>query len=285
MSYIIHGATGAQGAPLHALLLASNRTALAAVRDPASAQGKPHVTVDNDSVESLIAAYSDADGVFVHLPQTSEPVRLHYANNIADAIAAARPKRVVISTSGAIIDQPGSALQAPGDSAIATLLRRVGDSGVSHAVIAPRLYLENLLLPMVMEPVQSKGVLPYPLRADFSASWSSHLDVAVVAERLLTDHDVTGIIGIGQLPGMTGPELAQAFSEHFGREIRFEALSPETFGALLEPLIGPAAVNIAGFYTALSHEPDNVIASNTSAQKQLGLSPRSVGQWLADMLI
>lgn len=95
MSYIIHGATGAQGAPLHALLLASNRTALAAVRDPAGAQGKPYVTVDNDSVESLIAAYSDADGVFVHLPQTSEPVRLQYANNIADAIAAARPKRVV----------------------------------------------------------------------------------------------------------------------------------------------------------------------------------------------
>ncbi|KQN07142.1 hydroxylase [Sphingobium sp. Leaf26] len=283
MSYIIHGATGAQGAPLQALLLASNRSAFAAVRDPANAQGKPYVTVDNDSVESLIAAYSNADGVFVHLPQTSEPGRLQQANNIADAIAAARPKRVVISTSGAIVDQPASPLQAPGDSAIATLLRRVGDSGVSHAVIAPRFYLENLLLPMVMGPVQSKGVLPYPLRADFSASWSSHLDVAVLAERLLTDHDATGIVGIGQLPGMTGPELAQAFSEHFGREIRFEALSPETFGTLLEPLIGPAAANIAGFYTALAHAPDNVIASDSSAQNQLGLAPRSVGQWLTDM--
>ena len=96
---------------------------------------------------------------------------------------------------------------------------------------------------------------------------------------------MTGIVGIGQLPGMTGPELAQAFSEHFGREIRFEALSPETFGTLLEPLIGPAAMNITGFYTALSNIPDNVIASDTSAQKQLGLSPRSVGQWLADVRI
>lgn len=283
MSYIIHGSTGAQGAPLYELLLASNRTALAAVRDPASAQGKSYVAADSESVESLIAAYVGADGIFVHLPQKSEAVRLRYANNIADAIAAARPARVVISTSGAIVDRPTSPLQVNEDSAIATLLRRVGESGVSHAVIAPRLYLENLLLPMVMGPVQSDGVLPYPLRADFSVSWSSHLDVAVLAERLLTDHDVTGIVGIGQLPGMTGPELADAFSEHLGREIRFEALSPEAFGVLLEPLIGPAAVNIARFYTALSNEPDNTILYETSAQHQLGLPPRSVGQWLADM--
>lgn len=50
MSYIIHGATGAQGAPLLALLLAANRAALAAVRDPGSAQGKPVIQVDNGSV-------------------------------------------------------------------------------------------------------------------------------------------------------------------------------------------------------------------------------------------
>jgi hypothetical protein len=283
MSYVIHGASGAQGAPLHALLLASNRTAFAAVRDPASTNGVPVIRADNDSVESLIAAYEDAAGVFVHLPQTSEPVRLKQANNIADAIAAAKPKRVVISTSGAIVDQPGSALQASDYSAIATLMQRVADSGVSHAVIAPRLYLENLLLPMVVGPVRSEGILPYPLRADFSASWSSHLDVAVVAERLLTDHSVTGVVGVGQLPGLTGPELAVAFSEHLGRDVRFEALLPERFGTLLEPLIGPAAASIAGFYEALSHAPDNVIATDTSAQRQLGLEPRTVGQWLADM--
>lgn len=283
MSYVIHGATGAQGAPLHALLRASNQTALAAVRDPANANGMPAIWVDNDSMESLIAAYGDADGVFVHLPQTAEPVRLQQAINIVEAIAAAKPKRVVISTSGAIVDQPDSALQATCDSAIGTLLRGVADSGVSHAVIAPRLYLENLLLPMVVGPVQSEGLLPYPLRVDFSASWSSHLDVAVVAERLLTDHSVIGVVGVGQLPGLTGPDLARAFSQYLGRNVRFEALSPERFGTLLEPLIGPAAANIAGFYEALSHAPDNVIASDTSAQHQLGLSPRTVGQWLADM--
>ncbi|WP_200928315.1 hypothetical protein [Sphingobium sp. Leaf26] len=111
----------------------------------------------------------------MHLPQAAEHIRLQQANNIADAIAAAKPKRVVISTSGVIVDQPESALQASGDSAIGTLLRRVCESGVSHAVIAPRLYLENLLLPTVLAFVLSAGMLPYPVRDDFPASWSSHL--------------------------------------------------------------------------------------------------------------
>ena len=39
-----------------------------------------------------------------------------------------------------------------------------------------------------------------------------------------------------------GPELALAFSEHFNREIRSEALPPATFRDLLEPLIGSAAL-------------------------------------------
>jgi hypothetical protein len=283
MSYIIHGATGAQGGPVHKLLIEAGLDALGAVREPANVAGMPAIAVDNGSVDSLVAAYTGADGVFIHLPQTAETLRLQQANAIADAIAIARPKRVVISTSGAVVDQPGSALQAPAEGALATLLRRVAESGVSHAVLAPRLYLENLLLPMVINRVRSESVLPYPLRADFAVSWSSHLDVAVAARRLFTDHAVTGVVGIGYLPGVTGDELAEAFSAHLGRDIRFEALATEAFGQQLEPLIGPAAAVIAGFYAALSQAPDYVIAADTSAQERLGLAPRGIGQWLSDM--
>lgn len=37
-------------------------------------------------------------------------------------------------------------------------------------MIAPTLYLENLLLPHVIESVRERGVLPYPIRADFDIS-------------------------------------------------------------------------------------------------------------------
>ena len=284
MAYIIHGATGAQGGPLYARLLAAGKNAVAAVRETRKAGGKPTIAVDNASVESLTNAYRDADGVFVHLPQAPEPIRLQYAQNIVEAVRSAGPKRVVISTSGMIVDQPGTPLQAPDDSAIMVLIRGVRDSGISHAIVAPRLYLENLLLPMVFEPVKAEGVLRYPVRRDFPVSWSSHLDVAEVAEWLLTDMSTTGVVGVGQLPGLKGADLATGFSEQFGRAVTFEALTPEQFGDLITPLFGPAAAGVVGLYQALAQAPDNLIAQDTSAQRLLGITPRSVSQWLAEIL-
>lgn len=283
MSYIIHGATGAQGGPLFDLLLSKGKSALAAVRDPAKSGGKPSITVDNSSVDSLISAYTGADGIFFHLPQAPEPLRIEYVSNFLQAIKAAKPKRVVISTSGAVIDQPGSPVQVPEDSAMGMLVRGIRDSTISYAIVAPRLYLENLLLPMVIGGVKQDGVLLYPIRADLSVSWSSHLDIAVVAERLLDDHTVTGIVGVGHLPGLKGPALADGFSARFDRPVQFEAQSPEDFRKLLEPMFGPAAAYVAAFYQALSTLDENVIAEETSAQRLLGIVPRSVAQWLADV--
>jgi uncharacterized protein YbjT (DUF2867 family) len=285
MSYVIHGASGAQGGPLYQRLLASGKEAVAAVRDPAGFAGKPAVALDNGSVASLVAAYRDADGVFVHLPQVGEPGRVQHATNIAEAIKLAKPKRVVISTNGAVVDQPGTALQAAAESAIIVLLDGVKASGVSHAVIAPRLYLENLLLPMVIQPAMAEGVLRYPLQAGFPVSWCSHLDVADVAERLLQDMSVTGVVGVGQLPGLKGADLAAGFAEHLGRTVGFETVTPQAFGKSIEPIVGPAAAaGVADFYQALLQASANVIAEGTSAQRLLGITPRSVRQWLAESL-
>ena len=283
MSFIIHGATGAQGGPLFDLLLSKGEAVLAAVRDPAKSDGKPCIAVDNSSLDSLISAYNGSDGVFFHLPQAPEPVRVEYALNFLEAIKKAKPKRVVLSTSGAVIDQPGSSVQVSEDSAMGMLVSGISDSKISYAVVAPRLYLENLLLPMVVGGVNQDGVLLYPIRADLPVSWSSHLDIAEVAERLLADHTVTGIVGVGHLPGMNGAALADGFSARFNRPVQFEAQSPEEFRKLLEPMFGPAAANVAAFYQALSKLDKNVIVEETSAQRLLGLSPRSVEKWLDDV--
>lgn len=283
MSFIIHGATGAQGGPLFNLLLSRGETVLAAVRDPARSEGKPCITVDNSSPDSLIAAYKDADGIFFHLPQAPEPVRIDYARNFLEAIRIAKPRRVVVSTSGAVIDQPGSSVQVPEDSAMGILVRGIRDSNISCAIVAPRLYLENLLLPMVVDGVKNDGVLLYPIRPDLPVSWSSHLDIAEVAVGLLADHTVTGIVGVGHLPGMKGAALAEGFSARFNRPVQFEAQSPDEFRTLLEPMFGPAAANVAAFYQALSKLDENVIVEETSAQRLLGLVPRSVEKWLDDV--
>ncbi|HHG5368192.1 TPA: SDR family oxidoreductase [Pseudomonas aeruginosa] len=283
MTYIIHGATGAQGAPLLKRLTEAGKHALAGVRSTEKVT-VPAVHINNASVESLVAAYRDADGVFVHLPQVAEAQRAAYARNIVKAIETARPGRVVVSTSGIIVDAPGSPLQAPANSAVALLVDGVLNSGVSAAVIAPRLYLENLLLPMVFDVVRAEGVLRYPVRADFPVSWSSHLDVAQVAERLLDDHAVTGIVGVGQLPGLVGADLAAGMARHLGCPVTFESVQPQSFGKLLEPMLGPAAAAVVAQYEGLWQTSANTIEPDTSAQQLLGITPRTVQQWLADTL-
>lgn len=285
MSFVIHGATGAQGGPLFARLLKGGKPAVAAVRNISAAQGRPAVAIDNASAESLAAAYQGAEGVFVHLPVTAEADRLEHARNIARAIGMARPKRVVISTSGWVVDEPQSPLQNPSESAITTLIRETERTGVSMAVVAPRLFFENLLNPLVLEPAKSEGVLRYPLRADFAVSWSSHIDVAEVVERLLGDDSVIGLVGVGQSPGITGNDLAKSFGEFFGRPVSYSPLTPEAFGEMISPMLGAAAAaGVVAGYQAQARAFANAIAPATSAQQRLALSPRSAGQWLAEMM-
>ncbi|MFH8293675.1 SDR family oxidoreductase [Streptomyces sp. NPDC018059] len=272
---MIHGATGAQGAPVVAALAAMGKPVTAVTRNPdAVVNGADVLAAGYDSVDELTRAYRSAEGVFVHLPVVSEADRQTYARNILSAVREARPGRVVFSTSGAPVD--------PTDGgAAAVLVRGLADSGVSHAVIEPTLYLENLLMPYVLDAVRKRGALPYPIRGDFPVSWASHLDIADVALALFDRPEVTGVVSVGQYPALTGPELAEAFGAHFGTNVVFEPITPEQFRTSVLPLIGEGpAADVAAAYEAMSALPDRSIAPENSAQKLLGATPRTVGEWL-----
>ncbi|WP_327587961.1 NmrA family NAD(P)-binding protein [Nonomuraea sp. NBC_00507] len=278
MTYVIHGATGAQGAPVVAALAAAGKSVTALTRNPdAVVDGARVVAAGYSSTEELTEAYRSADGVFVHLPVVSEEDRQTYARNIVAAVREARPARVVFSTSGYPIDPTG-------DDAVSALVRDLADSGASHAVIAAELYLENLLMPYVIDTVREQGALPYPIRADFPVSWASHLDIADVAVALFERPDVTGVVSVGQDPAITGPDLAEAFGAHFGKNVVFEQITTEQFRTSVAPLIGEGpAADVAGAYAAMSTLPDRSITPENSAQKLLGVTPRTTGQWLIDI--
>lgn len=167
---------------------------------------------------------------------------------------------------------------------MSALVREVEKTGISTAVIAPRLFQENLLLPIIIEPVKEENTLRYPLRPDCAVSWCSHLDIADVAAGLFADTSVTGIVGVGQLPAVTGNDLAAAFSAHLGRKVVFEALQPEECGNMLAPFIGEEAVaGVAAAYKAKAQTTDAAIDNETSAQRLLGTTPRTVEQWLHEI--
>lgn len=278
MTQIVHGATGAQGSPVLSALLSAGRDATAAVRDISKVPG-PAIPIDITSVESLAVAYTGAKSVFVHLPLGSPDQQSTYARVIAEAVAQTRPSRVVFSTSGYPTTLPDGTLTAHG-----TLQEALKTSGVSYAVIAPKIFLENLLLPVTLGPAQEEGILRYPIRDDYAVSWISHLDMADIAVRLLTDHSVTGIVTAGALPALRGQSLAQGFAHYLGTSVTFEGQEPENYGKQIIPLFGADASRpVIDSYHARWTMPDEVIDEQRSAQKLLGITPRTVVQWLRDI--
>lgn len=278
MTYVIHGATGAQGAPVVSVLTAAGKPVVALTRNAdAVVPGARVMTAAYSSVQELTDAYRGAEGVFVHLPVGMEEDRRTYARNIVAAVRAARPARVVFSTSGFSLDGDEE------DSA-SIVVSGLADSGVSHAVIAPELFFENLLLPHVAAAVRERGVLGYPLPVDFAVSWASHLDIADVAAVLFERPDVSGVVGVGQYPAVTGAELAEAFGGRLGRDVTYEAIAPEDYFGALVPFLGEGpAADLAENYRAMALLPGRVIAPESSAQKLLGVTPRTASEWLGDM--
>jgi uncharacterized protein YbjT (DUF2867 family) len=177
MTYVIHGATGSQGAPVVAALVAAGKPVTALTRrTDAVVPGADVLSVDLSSVAALTDVYGSADGVFAHLPIGSTAQQLDYARNIVAAVRAARPRRVVFSTSGA----PTDILESPAAVAVAGARKQWCAPGCDR----PEYYLENLLLPFVTDGVRERDILCYPLRADLRVSWASHLDIADVAAAL-----------------------------------------------------------------------------------------------------
>ena len=278
MTYLIHGATGAQGGPVVAALRAAGKNVTAAVRNPSNYEGDA-VAVDFNSVASLEEAYHGVEGVFVHLPIGTAEQQLAHARTIVEAVTRAQPARVVASTSGYRVNMTGD-----GDDAGSVLVRGLMASGVSVAIVESRLYLENLLLPTVTGPTREEGMLRYPIRDDYRVSWSSHLDIADVVVRLFEQNEVTGVVAVGALPGLLGDDLAVGFGTYLDREVSFEAQDPDDFGALITPLFGKAGADpvVASYHWWLT-QADEEIEVGASAQQRLGIEPRSIEQWLRDV--
>lgn len=285
MTFVIHGATGAQGAPVVSALTAEGRSVSGLTRSTTAASAVPGarlVPVDISSVDELTEVYRGAEGVFVHLPMASPEQRQAYARNIVTAVREARPYRVVFSTSGATSGVTSGGQPVLTDDAVSAVVDGLAGSGVSHAVVAPELFLENLLLPAVVGAVRDRGVLNYPIGAGFRVSWVSHLDVADAVVALLGRPDITGVVPVGQYPAVTGPELARAFGEQLGSDVVWETITPADFRTRLAPLIGDgAAAGVEALYEATGTFPHREIEPERSAHKLLGLAPRSTSQWLA----
>lgn len=283
MRVAVHGASGAQGAPVAEALRKSSHDVVAMTRT-ASTDDPSRVAANLEDQSSLEAAYANADAVFLHLPIPNEPdAPSRWIPAVLGALASSNVKRVVLSTSGASLTDAGPhpMLQGrlAGMKALHEGLRGVVDSVI---VLAPRLFLENLLLPFVAGPIRSEGVLAYPLPASRLVSWIGHRDVAVAAVEALEGRAEDGVYDLGY-NALTGQELTDQLGKGLGRPVAYEAITPEAFSARAQPILGEqAAAGVGALYEAFASDHTLEISS---AARQLGLDRRiGIDGWAKETL-
>ena len=204
---VVTGATGTVGTPLVRGLLergvptrAISRTT---ARPPASPEpGIQWVTADLDDISTLVAAYADADVVFLVTPV--HPRMARFARNVIEAVLRGgnRPRIVLLVAAG--LDQNVQGVRFL--NAHAEGLAALKASELPYTVLAPNGFFQNLL---TMAGAIRAGTLAAPA-GEAAISFVDARDVADVAAHVLTtdghDHATYTLTGPRSL---THAEIAE----------------------------------------------------------------------------
>jgi uncharacterized protein YbjT (DUF2867 family) len=245
MKILVYGGTGSQGGAVVAALLERGHTPLIATRAPEKAarwvaMGAQTVHADLGDPASIAQATAQADAVSLMIPAFLPDPRLapQYAHTAIDAAAQAG-KFVVYNTSGTVINQQTG---NPMYDMRLHLIDHLQASGARFVTIEPTAYMENLLGPWTRPGIIAKDELAYPVEEDTPIGWVATRDVGALIAAALERPDLHGRrFGVSGPDNLTGPALAEQFSEGLGRRITYRAMPLEEFGAALDSMFGPGA--------------------------------------------
>jgi NAD(P)H dehydrogenase (quinone) len=237
--YAIMGITGQIGGVIARTLLAAKQPVRAVVRDvikgqPWSDCGCEVVLATIEDRASLVAAFREAEGVFVLVPPNFDPLpEFPEAQAIGETLRAAlveaNPARVVyLSTIGAQASEPNLLTQH-------TIIERAM-AGLPMPVtfLRPAWFMENSSWDVA--PAKNQGVIPsflHPL--DRPVPMVATVDIGRVAAGLLqvawSGHRVIELEGPRRV---TPNEIAAIFAKLLDRPVRMEAVPRESWEALFK---------------------------------------------------
>jgi uncharacterized protein YbjT (DUF2867 family) len=215
-------------------------------RNPEKAQrwvdaGAKAVIADMADPDSLRAAHEGIDAVALMVPAfipdpSQAPV---LAQNAINAARDAGVELIVFNTSGPVIPQRTG---NPAYDMRLDIIEMLRNSGVPNIIIQPTAYAENLLGPWTRPNVLERDTLTYPVDENTPLGWIATDDVGAFIVAALERPELAGehFVVSGER-NLTGPELAAAFTSGLGREIRYEEMSLDDFGAALDAAFGPGA--------------------------------------------
>lgn len=259
---LVYGATGSQSRPVAHRLLDAGFRVRVLTRDPAKAadlarRGAQVARADIADRDALREAHHGVDAVSLLIPAfLDDPSSaLDLARNAVDAARDVNVDVVVWNASGQINERGDDAL---GPDVRRATLAHLQASGVPHVVLQPTGYMENMLGPWTAPRVQSDDVLQYPTQRAFMTQWIATDDVAALAVEAIKRPALADLnLKVAGPERLDGDGMAASFSRALGRTIRYEALTPTAFGAILARLFGPEAGEAAARgYEAIARDPD-----------------------------
>jgi len=289
-TYLVYGATGAQGSAVVSALRAGGKNVRVLLRNTDSkssfeAAGVEVAIGDLDSPAQLLAASRDTAGVYFALPlEFNVDKAVRWGKNAIDAAVAAKAPLMVFNTSIVGADH------ATGSVAIdikVELERYLKQAQIPSIVLRPTLYLGNLTAPFATPSIVNDGILAYPIPAEQKVSWISWEETANYVVAALQRPDLAAkrpSFDIGGSHAVTGNELAAAIGKAVGRRVSYLPLPIEHFEAGLSAAFGGETGSaLANLYRYMTNpaQGDILNIDLKAVRTELPVQQTTIEKWAA----
>jgi uncharacterized protein YbjT (DUF2867 family) len=268
------GATGRQGLAQMRQLAAAGHRVRALSRSENPNFGGLNIahetrTIDLTDESTFVPALEGSDAVFYTHPLQARDSRAVLVGKVGAAALEAGLERLVWNTSGWIPDKPGDGqAYAANTVAINALFR----SGIPATVFGSVLFMDNLLTNWARPFLVHEDRYVYAHRKQLEANWISLDDVGKCMVAALERPDMEGAwMNIGGPQRLKPTDVTEILSRVFGRPIRYDPCTPETFGDLLVDALGDTiaveeraafSAGIASFYHFNNDSPNRPFSVN-----------------------
>ena len=286
MSLILtYGSSGSQGEPVARKLLQTGHQVRAVVRHPEraaalQASGAEIVQGDLADLESLKRASLGVDAIFLMFPFSAQGNPFELLGNALEAAKNADVKFLVFNASG---QAPKTPTGIPMLDFRIQLEEFIANCGIPNVILQPGAYMENFLGPWCLPSITSSDTVTYPHRNDIRVSWIASEDLGSLAVAALERPELAGQrFRLGGPQALDGAAIARAFTAGLGRQITYQAITPEAFGATMAQVMGPEAGE--GIRIAYGHsnaQPDDAMGVDmTSVLEQLPVQLTTLEDWV-----
>ncbi|MEO0561965.1 MAG: NmrA family NAD(P)-binding protein [Chloroflexota bacterium] len=285
-----YGGTGVQGGPMARAFAAAGWQTRTITRNPdsdaANALRETGIEVVQGNLSepaSLATAHKGVDVVALLVPFFGPPTmdRAALMQNAVNAAAAAGVERIVWNASGPMPEQQFGNPMIDAPHALQSIL---AGAGVPWVTVVPSAYMENLMGPWTAGGVRDADEIAYPLAEGNHLGWISTGDMAALMVAAAAQPDVENRIFRVNGPGyLSGPQMAEAFSQGLGREITWRELTPREFGNQVGAVMGKEAGDgLAMNYAFIAEHHDTIMPDHDmdAVLAQLPVTLTPLADWV-----